>query len=45
MIDPDNPNEPMGMLTQQQIFSAYNAELVRRRLETTMTQENAALPE
>jgi CIC family chloride channel protein len=32
VIDPEEPNEVMGMLAQAQIFSAYNAEIRRRRL-------------
>lgn len=35
VIDPARPNEVLGMITQQQIFAAYNAELVRRRLEAS----------
>ncbi len=38
VIDPAHPNHNLGMLTQQQVFAAYNAELVRRRLDANMTQ-------
>lgn len=37
VVDPKNPDEPIGMLSQQQVFSAYNAELLRRRLEANST--------
>lgn len=33
VVDPAEPRQVLGMLTQQQIFAAYNAELLRRRLE------------
>jgi CIC family chloride channel protein len=33
VVDPAEPNRVLGMLTQQQIFAAYNAELLRRRLQ------------
>jgi CIC family chloride channel protein len=42
VIDPKNPDEPLGMLTQQQVFAAYNAELVRRKLDETMPAGAAA---
>lgn len=32
VVDPREPNRVLGMLSQQQIFEAYNAEIVRRRL-------------
>jgi len=32
VIDPENPDTVLGMLSQQQVFSAYNAEILRRRL-------------
>lgn len=32
VVDPAEPHRVLGMLTQQQIFAAYNAELLRRRL-------------
>lgn len=33
VVDPAEPRRVLGMLTQQQIFAAYNAELLRRRLQ------------
>jgi CIC family chloride channel protein len=33
VVDPAEPDRVLGMLTQQQIFAAYNAELLRRRLQ------------
>ncbi len=42
VIDPSQPNHPLGMLTQQQVFSAYNAELVRRRLDATTATARTA---
>ena len=42
VIDPTKPNTVLGMLAQQQVFSAYNAELVRRRLEATESTKAAA---
>jgi CIC family chloride channel protein len=41
VIDPKSPQEVLGMLSQGQIFSAYNAELVRRRLDDQETEENS----
>jgi CIC family chloride channel protein len=32
VVDPAKPTEILGMLSQQQIFAAYNAEILRRRL-------------
>lgn len=34
VVDPARPREVLGMLSQQQIFAAYNAEILRRRLST-----------
>ncbi len=33
VVDQDQPRRVLGMLSQQQIFAAYNAELLRRRLQ------------
>ncbi|WP_428269625.1 chloride channel protein [Haliangium sp.] len=33
VVDPAHPNEVLGMISQQQIFVAYNAELLRRRIQ------------
>ncbi|ACY15031.1 chloride channel protein [Haliangium ochraceum] len=33
VVDPAEPRRVLGMLSQQQIFAAYNAELLRRRLQ------------
>lgn len=32
VVDPQDPRRVLGMLSQQQIFAAYNAELLRRKL-------------
>jgi hypothetical protein len=32
VVEPDTPTQVAGMLSQQQIFAAYNAEILRRRL-------------
>ncbi len=44
VIAPDNENEPLGMLTQQQVFAAYNAELLRRRLDANSTMADSPAP-
>lgn len=33
VVDPAEPRQILGMLSQQQIFAAYDAELLRRRLQ------------
>jgi hypothetical protein len=33
VVDPAEPRQVLGMLSQQQIFAAYDAELLRRRLQ------------
>ena len=32
VVDPETPDKVLGMLSQQQIFTAYNEELARRRM-------------
>ncbi len=33
VVDPDKPNEVLGVLSLHQVFSAYHGELLRRRLD------------
>jgi CIC family chloride channel protein len=42
VIDPSDPHKVLGMLSQQQIFAAYNAELLRRRLEAPVSANSEA---
>jgi CIC family chloride channel protein len=37
VIDPAQPHEVKGLLTQQAVMGAYNAELLRRKIDTTQS--------
>lgn len=41
VVDPNQPAEVLGMLSQSQIFSAYNAEILRRRLASASESQVA----
>ncbi len=41
VVDPRDGTTVMGMLSQQQIFAAYNAEILRRRLGRAATDSDA----
>jgi CIC family chloride channel protein len=40
VVDPERPDQVLGMLSQQQIFAAYNAEILRRRLDSDDPQSD-----
>jgi len=44
VVDPAEPQNVLGMLSQQQIFGAYNAEILRRRLETASESQQSIPP-
>ena len=44
VVAPEEPRRVLGMLSQQQIFAAYNAELLRRRLGDQLDQSLTSAP-
>lgn len=44
VVDPREPKKVLGMLSQQQIFEAYNAEILRRRLGDDPSCSQVGMP-